>query len=84
MQACRGLVQLVEGGGSLPTCMIQNYIDTGRLVVKKTERAKRQAELHYAWRGGKTANLGRALAWWLAQLDSPTTRSALLSVHGSP
>jgi molybdate transport repressor ModE-like protein len=72
------------GGGSLPTCMIRDYIDTGRLIVKKTERAKRQVELHYAWRSGKTANLGRALAWWLAQLDSPTTRSALLSVHGSP
>ena len=72
------------GGGSLPTCMIQNYIDTGRLVIKKTERAKRQAELHYAWRGSKTASAGRALAWWLTQLESPTTRSALLSVHGSP
>jgi DNA-binding transcriptional LysR family regulator len=71
------------GGGSLPTCMIQNYIDTGRLIVKKTERAKRQAELHYAWRGSKTASAGRALAWWLAQLESPTTRAALLSVHGS-
>ena len=72
------------GGGSLPTCMIHNYINTGRLIVKKTERAKREVELHYAWRGSKTASAGRALAWWLAQLESPTTRSALLSVHGSP
>ena len=72
------------GGGNLPTCMISRYVESGRLVVKKTERAKRQAQINYAWRGGKTSTLGRGLQWWLAQLESPTTRAALLSAHGSP
>jgi hypothetical protein len=26
--------------------------------------------------------LGLALRWWLTQLDSPTTRTALLERHG--
>ena len=71
------------GGGNLPHCMASPYIDTGRLVVKKTERAKRIADVHYAWRGGKAAGQGRALQWWLQQLDSPTTRAALIAQHRS-
>ena len=69
------------GGGSVPRCMADPYIDTGRLVVKKTERGHRQVSIHYAWRGGKTAAQGRALQWWLKQLESPTTRNALLEQH---
>jgi len=69
------------GGGSLPRCMADPYIETGRLVVKKTERGHRQVSIHYAWRGGKTATQGRALQWWLQQLESPATRSALLEQH---
>ena len=72
------------GGGSLPRCMADPYIDTGRLVVKKTERGHRQVAIHYAWRGGKTAIRGRALQWWLQQLESPTTRRALLERHAGP
>ncbi len=36
--------------------------------------------MHYAWRntGQKP---GLALAWWLEQLQSPTTRRALLEQH---
>ena len=30
------------GAGFLPTCLAQPYIDTGRLVVKRVERAERQ------------------------------------------
>jgi DNA-binding transcriptional LysR family regulator len=71
------------GGGNLPHCMARPYIETGRLVVKKTERGQRVADLHYAWRGGKTATQGRALQWWLQQLDSPTTRAALLEQQRS-
>jgi len=69
------------GGGNLPLCMASAYIDAGRLVVKKTERAQRHAPIHYAWRGGKTNTNGRALQWWLQQLESPATRSALLENH---
>ena len=70
------------GGGFLPECMASSYIATGRLVVRQTERAQRVVRLHYAWRGASRARQGRALQWWLKQLDSPTTRAALLSRHG--
>ncbi len=69
------------GSGGLPRCMADPYIDAGRLVVKKTERGLRQVAIHYAWRGGKTATRGRALQWWLQQLESATTRAALLEQH---
>src|SRR3990167_2040632 len=71
------------GGGNLPRCMADSYIDTGRLVVKRTERAQRQVPLHYAWRLSKTTQQGRALQWWLSQLESPATRNALLEEHRS-
>lgn len=71
------------GGGNLPRCMADAYIQTGRLVVKKTERSQRNVPLHYAWRQTKTINQGRALQWWLSQLESETTRSALLDEHRS-
>ena len=69
------------GGGSLPSCMAQPYIDAGRLVVKTTERGAREVPIHYAWRGSKSRAPGRALQWWLTQLESPATRAALLENH---
>jgi DNA-binding transcriptional LysR family regulator len=69
------------GGGNVPLCMANPFIDTGRLVVKKTERGQRQVSVHYAWRGGKSNTYGRALQWWLQQLESPATRAALLENH---
>ena len=68
------------GCGSLPVCMAGPFIDTGRLVVKKTERAPRVVRVNYAWRAASSAT-GRALQWWLTQLESPTTRTALLERH---
>ena len=71
------------GGGNLPLCMAQRHIDAGRLVVKKTTQAKRNITVHYAWRAGKLQTQGRALQWWLQQLESPATRAALLERHAS-
>jgi DNA-binding transcriptional LysR family regulator len=71
------------GGGSLPSGMASRYVETGRLVVKKTERTKRMVNVHYAWRGGQSKTQGRAMQWWLEQLESPITRSALLENHTS-
>lgn len=71
------------GGGNLPRSMAESYISTGRLVVKKTERPQRTVPLHYAWRQTKTIHQGQALAWWLQQLESETTRSALVEEHRS-
>lgn len=69
------------GGGFLPACMIRSYVETGRLVVKKTERPQRVVRISYAWRGATARGQGRALQWWLKQLESPTTRAALLEQH---
>jgi DNA-binding transcriptional LysR family regulator len=68
------------GCGSVPQCMAGPYIDSGRLVVKTTQRAARTVRVDYAWRTTSTSQ-GRALQWWLQQLESPTTRSALLERH---
>ena len=69
------------GCGSVPECLAGAYIDTGRLVVKTTHHPARSVRVNYAWRTGHTATQGRALQWWLAQLESPTTRTALLERH---
>lgn len=69
------------GGGYLPLCMAGAYIDTGRLVVKATQRPQRQVPLSYAWRGATPSAQGRALQWWLQQMESPKTRAALLEQH---
>ena len=66
------------GGGFVPECMARAYIDSGRLVVRKMERPQRLARMHYAWRGANRSRQGRALQWWLKQLESPATRLALL------
>ena len=69
------------GSGFVPECMARAYIETGRLVVKKMERPQRIVRVNYAWRSLAKADHGRALTWWLAQLESPTTRAALLERH---
>ncbi|MBU0589883.1 MAG: LysR family transcriptional regulator [Gammaproteobacteria bacterium] len=69
------------GGGFLPQCMIQGYVESGRLVVKKTERPPRVVQVGYAWRSATARGHGRALQWWLQQLESPATRAALLGAH---
>ncbi|MDP3699665.1 MAG: LysR family transcriptional regulator [Hylemonella sp.] len=70
------------GGGFLPECMARPHIDAGHLVVRRTERPQRVIRVGYAWRGGTERTPGRALQWWLKQLESPATRSALLGpVH---
>lgn len=67
------------GAGFLPTCLAQPSIDTGRLVVKRVERAEHRIQSSYAWRKSGKGGPGRALQWWLDQLQAPVTRSALLS-----
>ena len=69
------------GGGFVPQNMACSYVETGRLVVKKTERPPRVVRVSYAWRGATSRGQGRALQWWLKQLESPATRNALLDQH---
>ena len=69
------------GAGSLPECLARPYLDSGRLVAKRVERTEPVAHVSYAWRKSSAASPGRALQWWLEQLDSPVTRGALLGGH---
>jgi DNA-binding transcriptional LysR family regulator len=71
------------GAGFLPTCLAQAYIDSGRLVVKRVERPEQQIQVNYAWRKSGRPSQGRALQWWLAQMQSPVTRAALLGERRS-
>jgi DNA-binding transcriptional LysR family regulator len=69
------------GGGFVPECMARAFIETGRLVVRQVERPPRIVRVNYAWRSGPKSGQGRALAWWLSQLESSPTRAALLQRH---
>jgi DNA-binding transcriptional LysR family regulator len=71
------------GGGFLPEPLARPYIESGRLVVRDIQRASRRTiRLSYAWRSSGPGP-GRALQWWLGQLESATTRAALLERHRS-
>jgi len=74
------------GAGFIPEPLARPHLEAGTLVQRETARAATVAQLHYAWRAerGGTAGLGRALQWWLSQLESPTTRRALLERHAGP
>jgi DNA-binding transcriptional LysR family regulator len=69
------------GCGFVPEHMARPYIETGRLVVKKMVRPQRVVRVNYAWRSMVKSDYGQALSWWLNQLNSPATRSALLERH---
>ena len=71
------------GGGFLPEYLARPHVATGQLVEKQMQRAARVVPLSYAWRRASAGAVGRALQWWLAQLENPATRKALLA-HGRP
>jgi molybdate transport repressor ModE-like protein len=68
------------GGGFVPEPMARPHVASGRLVIKQVVRPGRTARMHYAWRSPRLGP-GRALQWWLGQLESDTTRDALLNRH---
>ncbi len=74
------------GAGFLPEPLARPHLEAGTLVQKETARPAAVGTLYYAWRAerGGSQGLGRALQWWLAQLESPTTRRALLERHAGP
>jgi DNA-binding transcriptional LysR family regulator len=69
------------GGGFLPEPVARPYIASGRLVMRELQRPTRRIRMSYAWRSVGNLGPGRALQWWLAQLESPGTRSALLELR---
>ena len=77
------------GCGFVPEPMVREHVAAGRLVLKPVQRPNSPGRLGYAWRvpdgsapgAGRKPQLGLALVWWLTQLESPTTRKALLERH---
>jgi DNA-binding transcriptional LysR family regulator len=73
------------GCGFIPEPLARPHVAAGRLVVKRTERTSPTASMSYAWRAERSPlGIGKALAWWLQQLESPKTRQALLERHAGP
>ncbi len=77
------------GCGFVPEPLARPHIESGHLVVKTMQRDRPSARMGYAWRTAaapqpKKAPQGLALAWWLEQLASPTTRKALIERHIGP
>ena len=78
------------GCGFVPEPMARDHIAAGRLVARQVQRTRLEGRLGYAWRTPVTARrgaarkppVGLALRWWLEQLESETTRKALLERHG--
>ncbi|MBE7416875.1 MAG: LysR family transcriptional regulator [Ideonella sp.] len=74
------------GCGFVPEPLVTPQLRDGRLVAKRVQRGAPRARMGYAWR---TAAVGKprkppqglALQWWLRQLESPATRTALLQRH---
>lgn len=69
------------GVGFLPQKIAAPYLDSGQLVAKQVVHSDRRVLTSYAWRS--VTNPGRAMRWWLEQLQSPTTRAALLERHAA-
>lgn len=69
------------GIGFLPEPMARPFLETGRLVAKRVRRPTRLARMSYAWRESGPLGPGRALQWWLSQLESEATRRALIDRH---
>jgi DNA-binding transcriptional LysR family regulator len=77
------------GCGFVPEPMVREHVASGRLVVLPVQRPAPVAALGYAWRtpaahapgAARRPQLGLALRWWLRQLDSAATRTALIERH---
>lgn len=67
------------GCGFLPAGLAEPYIACGSLVAKRVERSERQIQASYAWRRMPEMSRGRALRWWLEQLEHVQTRQALMA-----
>jgi DNA-binding transcriptional LysR family regulator len=74
------------GCGFLPEAIVKPYAETGRLVIKPTQRRPRVSRVSYAWRSGlglgngtRAEEPGLAMSWWLEKLSRARTRKALLS-----
>lgn len=70
------------GCGWLPRPLAQAFLTSGRLVARPTEQPPRVVGVHALWRAAPAAQMGATLRWWVAALQAPATRSALLQRAG--
>ncbi|HKO87700.1 MAG TPA: LysR family transcriptional regulator [Burkholderiales bacterium] len=63
------------GCGFLPIPLASKHIEAGALVVKEVEEEKPRGRMHYAWR---TKERGKALRWFLKQLEDARVQAELL------
>jgi DNA-binding transcriptional LysR family regulator len=63
------------GCGSLPVHDALPHIEAGRLVPKLLAESRVVGTLYYTW---NTAARGKAMQWFLGQLQEPAVRTALL------
>jgi len=65
------------GVGYLPVNLARAALASGQLVRKQVEdESDKATRLSLAWRSRDT---GKALKWWLARLDDPAVKQALLN-----
>ncbi len=75
MAAKRQLILDGVAVGYLHTTLIQDDLRANRLLSLRVKALKRKATYSYAWDGD---HVGKALAWWLDRLMSPTVRTKIL------
>ncbi|WMD21731.1 LysR substrate-binding domain-containing protein [Achromobacter seleniivolatilans] len=63
------------GVGWVPRFRVASLLERGELIEKSTETPREPNVLYLAWRGGYD---GRALQWWLDQLQLRRTADALM------
>ena len=57
------------GVGHLTRQIAEREAAAGRLVIKQTVEARAPAQLYAAWRSGRAHRPGKALSWWIKQLE---------------
>jgi DNA-binding transcriptional LysR family regulator len=87
MQAKIEALTMGLGGGYVPEILVRDHVAAGRLVAKAIQRHRMTVPLSYGWRRvslpePRRPPQGLALQWWLGQLESETTRRALVSQGG--
>lgn len=62
--------QMGIGVGHLPRPLAEREVAAGALVIKRTDEGRLDSQLYLAWRSGARAKMGKALTWWVQQVDS--------------
>jgi len=58
------------GVGHLPRAVAERDAALGKLVIKQTDEGRLHSQLYLAWRSGAKYKGGKALTWWIKQLES--------------